>query len=1214
MGWSNAPVPWRDLESVLSDRDAPSQQERPEGADGGDSPAWSNKRSAYEAPAFHRRESTTPYAELHCHSSFSFLDGASHPEALAEEAARLGLEALAITDHDGFYGVVRFAEAAREVGLPTVFGAELTIDKLDINPGQADPDGTHLLVLARDPAGYAGLARVISEAQLSGEKGAPRASMGQIDGWLKPGEIDHLAVLTGCRKGAVPRALEREGPAAAERALGSLIDRFGRHNVFVELWDHGSPLDSVRNDALVSIAARAGVDVLATNNVHYAAPANRKLASALAAVRSRRSLDELEGWLPAAASAHLRSGDEQARRFGRYPGVVERAAALGLECAFDLSLVAPNLPPFPCPDDPATGEPMSEMGYLRHLVEAAGVARYGTRGSEWVPGAWSQLDHELDLIESLNFPGYFLVVWDIVDFCRRSDILCQGRGSAANSAVCYVLGITKADAVSLGLLFERFLAPERDGPPDIDLDIESDRREEAIQYVYERHGRRHAAQVANVITYRAKSSVRDAAKALGYAPGQQDAFAKTIDRWSGLKRQVDPVATGGFNNPGIVVPEQNGPTSLPTSEPKRAGDTPELPDDVIELASQFEHLPRHLGIHSGGMVMCDRPVIEVCPVEWGRMEGRTVLQWDKDDCAAAGLVKFDLLGLGMLSALHYCVDLIADHHGEEVDLAALGQEDVVYDMLCAADSVGVFQVESRAQMSTLPRLRPRTFYDLVVEIALIRPGPIQGGSVHPYIRRRNGDEPVTYLHPLLEPALEKTLGIPLFQEQLMQMAIDISGFSAAEADQLRRAMGSKRSRARMEQLRTRLEAGMTERGVGVDVQDQIWNKLVAFANYGFPESHSISFAYLVYASSWLKLHYPAAFCAALLRAQPMGFYSPHSLVQDARRHGVPSLTPDVNESEAVSSLEAVGDRALEGSGLGSGEVGRGAAGRGDVGRGDVDGGDFDEPVEVCVPGTDDVYASMINAERRDHGWAVRLGIGSVRTIGDDVAETIAANRPYSSIEDLARRADLKRDQLEALATSGALGSLTRRDPVGGTAAGASGRDSDADRRAALWTAGAVAESGGNKLPGIVTGIEAPQLPGMSERDEALADLWATGVAPDGHPTVFLRKTLDDAGVIPAVGLAAIEHGTKVLVAGVITHRQRPATASGTTFIGMEDETGLINVVVSVGCWARYRKVVRSAPALLVRGRCERQGAVVNIVAERMDPLLVQTGSMSRDFR
>ncbi len=1153
MGWNNPAMPWRHLEALWSDRPI---QDGTGGPDGGDSPAWSRKRAPYQGKVVDPRPGPrVPYAELHCHSSFSFLDGASLPESLAEEGARLGLEALALTDHNGFYGVVRFADAARSVGLPTVFGAELTLDMLDIAPGRADPDGSHLLILARDPRGYGALSRLISETQLAGEKGAPRCTLDDLDRWLTAEEFSHLVCLTGCRKGTVPRALEREGPAAAGRALGTLVDLFGYDGVRVELWDHGDPLDSARNDAMVRLANQVGVDVVATNNVHYATPAERRLATAMAAVRARRSLSDMDGWLPASSGAHLRSGWEMARRFSRYPGVIERAAELGLACAFDLSLVAPRLPPYPCPDD------LDEMAYLRRLVEVGGTHRYGPREASWVPGAWEQLDRELSLIDDLGFPGYFLVIWDIVEFCRQQDIYCQGRGSAANSAVCYVLGITKADAVSLGLLFERFLAPERDGPPDIDLDIESDRREEVIQYVYQRHGRRHAAQVANVITYRGRSAVRDAAKALGYAQGQQDAFAKAIDRW-------------GF--------------SATASD-----EAPEVPDEVVDLARQFRDLPRHLGIHSGGMVMCDRPVIEVCPVEPARMEDRTVLQWDKDDCASAGLVKFDLLGLGMLSAIHYAVDFVAEHHGVEVDLAALEQEDAVYDMLCEADSVGVFQIESRAQMATLPRLRPRHFYDLVVEIALIRPGPIQGGSVHPYIRRRNGQEPVTYLHPLLEPSLEKTLGVPLFQEQLMQMAIDLAGFSPAEADQLRRAMGSKRSVARMEELKARFLAGMREREVMEHLDDpigeQLWNKLVAFANYGFPESHSISFAYLVYASSWLKLHYPAAFCAALLKAQPMGFYSPHSLVQDARRHGVLTLGPNVNVSEADATLEPM-----------SASV---------------------NAPDITVRQGAAWNAEAVNRERRDHGWAVRLGIGSVRGIGPDVAERLADGRPFASVEDVARRGGLNREQLESLATAGAFDCFDE-----------DATQEQSSRRRALWQAGAVAQMPGDgRLPGIVTGMTTPQLPGMSDQELALADLWATGVAADGHPTRFLRSSLTERNVVCAKDLNTVNHGDKVVVAGVVTHRQRPATASGTTFIGMEDETGLMNVVVSVGCWQRYRRVARNAPALLIRGRLERQGGdtgsdgpsgsgvpsggAINIVAEKLEALPLGGGMpSSRDFR
>ena len=1114
MGWRNPPIPWPELERRLSDG-RPSNQ--PAAANGGDSPAWSRTRQPFEPVA--RRPppagATTSYAELHCHSNFSFLDGASHPEELAEEAARLGLSALALTDHDGLYGVVRFAEAAAAVGVASVFGAELSLGLTTPQAGQPDPEGDHVLVLARGPEGYARLCRAVSEAQLAGgEKGRPRFSLSA----LAEAHGGHWLVLTGCRKGAVPRALVERGPAAAARALADLAAVFGRANVAVELWDHGDPLDSARNDALADLALRAGVDLVATNNVHYATPARRPLATALAAVRARRSLDEIDGWLPPAATAHLRSGAEMARRFARYPGVVERADELGRACAFDLALVAPKLPDWPVPDG------HSEMSWLRELTRQGAENRYGPPERERVPGAWRQIAHELDLIEQLGFAGYFLVVWDIVEFCRRSGIYCQGRGSAANSAVCYALGVTNADAVALGLLFERFLSPERDGPPDIDVDIESDRREEAIQYVYGRYGRERAAQVANVITYRPRSAVRDMAKALGHSPGQQDAWSKQVDAW--------------------------GP--LPHTATLADHD---IPEPVMALAAQVQGFPRHLGIHSGGMVICDRPVVEVCPVEWGRMEGRTVLQWDKDDCAAVGLVKFDLLGLGMLSAIHYAVDLVAEHHGVEVDLAMLPQDDAVYDMLCEADTIGVFQVESRAQMATLPRLRPRHFYDLVVEVALIRPGPIQGGSVHPYIRRRNGAEPVTYLHPLLERSLAKTLGVPLFQEQLMQMAIDVAGFSAGEADQLRQAMGSKRSQARMEALKARFYAGMAANGIdpGSDTAGAIWEKLLAFANFGFPESHSVSFAYLVYASAWLKHHYPAAFCAALLNAQPMGFWSPQTLCADARRHGVVVLGPDVNASAAVATLEEARSRVHRRR----------------------------NP------------APMYSKQQ----VAVRLGLSYVRTLGAEVAEAVAAGRPYAGMEDVVRRCGLTEAQVEALATAGAFGCFGR------------------DRRAALWGAGAVSQSRPGRLAGVVTGADAPMLPGMSEVEEAAADLWATGVSPDSSPAQFARPWLDEQGALTAAALATAEPGSRVLVGGVVTHRQRPATAGGTVFLNLEDETGLVNVICSQGVWARYRRPARSAAALLIRGRLERVEGVVNVIADRIEALdLGLATARSRDFR
>ena len=1236
MGWSNGPETWGELERRLSD--GRRHYVAPPGevpANGGDSPAWSRKRKPYEPvplpPAGRDAGTAVPYAELHCHTNFSFLDGASHAEELVEEAVRLGLSALAVTDHDGLYGVVRFAEAARAHGLPTIFGSELTLGvttRSDQRVGLPDPDGAHLVVLAEDPIGYRRLARAISTAHLAaGEKGAPRLTLDEladlargatapfhralasmpspesaidmanggaalgvfsvpslhdrVDGDAAAldaaiarhpaarhaaaraarsgggparsgddGDGVHWRVLTGCRKGAVPRALIDHGPRAAARELARLIDAFGRDHVAVELWDHGDPLDSARNDALADLAVRSGVDLVASNNVHYANPSRRKLATALAAVRARRSLDDIDPWLPAAAGAHLRSGAEQVRRFARYPGAVERAAELGLACAFDLKLVAPKLPPFPCPPG------YDEMRWLRELAERGAERRYGPRHTERVPGAYAQIDHELDLVAQLGFAGYFLVVWDLVEFCRRSDIFCQGRGSAANSAACYALGITNADAVALGLLFERFLSPERDGPPDIDIDIESGRREEVIQYVYARHGREHAAQVANVITYRSRSAVRDMGKALGHSPGQLDAWAKQVDGWGRVGDQT-----------GIGIPPS-----------------------VLELAAEVEDFPRHLGIHSGGMVMCDRPVVEVCPVEWGRFTGRanatvhgttplrTVLQWDKDDCAAAGLVKFDLLGLGMLSALHYGVDLIRDVHGVEVDLALIPQEPAVYDMVCRADTVGVFQIESRAQMATLPRLRPRTFYDLVVEVALIRPGPIQGGSVHPYIRRRNGEEPVTYLHPLLERSLAKTLGIPLFQEQLMQMSIDVAGFSPSEADQLRQAMGSKRSSERMERLRRRFAEGTAERGVTPEVCAILWDKLSAFANYGFPESHSVSFAYLVYASCWMKFHYPAAFCAALLNAQPMGFYSPQSLTSDARRHGVRVHGPDVQCSGANATLEWWAAAPADASAV------------------------IPEPIE----GTD-------GAPQPD----LRLGLTSIRSMSIELAERIIAQRtqhgPFGSLVDFVRRCEPGQPALEAMATAGALSAF------------------GVDRREALWAAGALAHGHGNRLEGVVTGVQAPALPGMGTVERMAADLWATGVTPDGYPTELVRARLDALGIVTAARLRDVGHATRVWVGGVVTHRQRPATAGGTTFMNLEDETGLINIICSKGVWARYRRVARGAAAVLVRGILERTETaavatadahtvalgttvVINIVADRIEALPMQVATpASRDF-
>ncbi|MCH9641371.1 MAG: error-prone DNA polymerase [Actinomycetia bacterium] len=1119
MGWHNGPPSWTEMERVLSGRLASGRLasgrlasgrlSRPtEVGDGGDSPAWSRKRGGYEPRALEREgsaglhpksnsdSSATPYAELHTHSAYSFLDGASTPEDLVEEAARLDLRAIALTDHDGLYGVVRFAEAARELDVATVFGAELSLGG-GRRTDEPDPPGPHLLVLARGPEGYRRLSRQLASAHLAGgEKGKLHYDFDT----LTEAAGGHWSVLTGCRKGHVRQALSSGGPDAAAVALADLVDRFGRDRVVIELSHHGHPLDDERNAALADLAPRFGLRVIATTAAHFAEPARGRLAMAMGAIRARRSMDESAGYLAPLGGSHLRSGDEMARVFSHCPEVVTAAAELGEQCAFGLALIAPRLPPFDVPDG------HTENSWLRHLVAEGAHDRYGP--PEHARTAYAQIEHELKVIEQLEFPGYFLVVHDIARFCRLNNILAQGRGSAANSAVCYALKITNVDPVANELLFERFLSPARDGPPDIDIDIESDLRENVIQYVYQRYGREYAAQVANVITYRGRSAVRDMARALGFSQGQQDAWSKQVSRWNGVAGS----------------PDLEG-----------------IPEQVVDLAMQISDLPRHMGIHSGGMVICDRPIADVCPVEWARMENRSVLQWDKDDCAAIGLVKFDLLGLGMLSALHYAIDLVAEHKGIEVDLSKLDLgEHAVYEMLQRADSVGVFQVESRAQMATLPRLKPRVFYDLVVEVALIRPGPIQGGSVHPYIRRRNGLERVTYDHPSMESALRKTLGVPLFQEQLMQLAVDCAGFSAAEADQLRRAMGSKRSTEKMRRLRSRFFAGMAElHGVTGEVAERIYEKLEAFANFGFPESHSLSFASLVFYSSWFKLHHPAAFCAALLRAQPMGFYSPQSLVADARRHGVFVRGPDVNASLSHATLE-------------------------------------------------------------NRGLEVRLGLGSVRHVGKELAERLVEERningPFTSLLDLTGRLQLSVPQTEALATAGALGCF------------------GVSRREGLWAAGAAATQRPDRLPGVGSSSHIPSLPGMTELELAAADVWATGVSPDSYPTRFLREDLDALGVVPADQLLSVPDGTRVLVAGAVTHRQRPATAQGVTFMNLEDETGMVNVLCSPGLWSRHRRLAQTASGLVVRGIVQNTTGAVTVIADRMSKLSMRVPSRSRDFR
>ena len=1105
----------------------------------------------------------TRYAELHCHTNFSFLDGASHPEDLVARAIELGYEALAVTDHDGFYGTSRLWQAARATGLPVIYGVEIS---LETNPGGALdpvetaqewdrrryartkggqgrlrrgrsvrahgtkptslPESDHLVVLAGSPDGYRTLSHLVTRAQLRGEKDHPVYTW---DDLAVAATNNDIHALTGCHSGAVPKAAAGAGLAATIREASRLRELFGPR-LHMELWHHGMPEDDPRNDLMWEVSQKLGLSTVATNQVHYHDRADAYLSEVLAAVAGRRPLVEADGFRPATDERYLKHPEEMEARFRRYPGVVARSAGLGSRLAFDLALIAPRLPDFPMP-----GHFRDEMDYLRHLAEE-GAREVYPGGEDGVdPVARRRIEHELGIIERLGFPGYFLVVKDLIDFARSQGIYCQIRGSGADSAVCRCIGLTRVDPIRLHLPFERFLSEERGRPPDIDVDFEADRREEVIQYCYRRYGRERAAMVANVITYRARSVLRDVAKTFGFTPAQVDGLSKYVDS----------------HDPGQL-------RSMDTSLPE--GMTAEM---IYDICWRLDGFPRHLGIHSGGMVIADRPLWQVVPLEWGRMEGRTIIQWDKDDSAAVGIVKFDLLGLGMLNALHLATDLVEDTHGVEIDLAMLPQEPAIYESMTRADTVGLFQIESRAQMATLPKMKPKTFYDLAVEVALIRPGPIQGQSVHPYLRRRNGEEPVSYPHPTTEPILEKTLGVPIFQEQLMELARICAGFDGSQADRLRQAMTHKRSEQAMARLRDEVYAGMEKNGIVGPAADEIWEKLQGFASFGFPESHSVSFAYIVYMSAWLRFHYPAEYLAGLLNAQPMGFYSPNSLVQDGQRHGVVVLGPDVNQSWHDCTIEP----------------------------------DDADP--------DDIVAYLGQSWRRGRGHAddslrpavaVRMGLRYVRNLGEREVTRLEAARilggEFTSPEDLAFRTGLGVDALEGLAGAGALESI------------------GLGRRAGMWAAGALAEIDPDRLA-LSPGVDAPELPGMSPEEVHRADLWSTGVS-SRHPMSFVRDGLDGC-LTAAEALDAGRNLARVKVAGVVTHRQRPGTARGVYFLNLEDETGLLNIVVLPDVWARHRHVVRKSPALVIHGRLEFYDGVTNIVARDFEPIGVQT-VRSRDFR
>lgn len=790
---------------------------------------------------------TEAYVELHCHSNYSMLDGASDPDQLVEQGWYLGYQAMALTDHSGLYGIVQFHRAARERNIIPIIGAEITLT-----------NNHHLTLLVRTDSGYANLSEMLSMAQLAGKKGEAKVTSDNL-----AAHADGLIALSGCGLGEIPTLLRAEKYREAEAVAGQLSELFGREHFYLEMQHHNLPIQDHLCELLSQFGQKVGLPMVATNNVHYANLDGRRLADVLTCIRHHTTLDQAGALLYPNAERYLKTAEQMIYRFRKYPEAIDNTLAIADRCRFSMDNLQTTLPEFPVPDGETT------HSYLRKLVYEGARRRYGDLTEPVV----KQLEHELRIIEKLELAGYFLIVWDIARFCVQQQILCQGRGSAANSAVCYCLGITAVDPIKLKLLFERFLSENRQEAPDIDIDIANNRREEVIQYVYAKYDRRHAAMVCEVITYRGRSAVRDVGKALGFSLEEVDKLAKLLDHYTDQTELEERAAEAhlNLNNRRVQL--------------------------LIDLTRKIKRFPRHLGIHVGGMVITRKPISHLVPVENATMPNRSVIQWDKDDAADMRLIKIDLLGLGMLTLIDIALKLVKKHRGITLEPARMTYDDPkVFRLLCTADTVGVFQVESRAQMNTLPRHKPTCFYDLVVEVALIRPGPIQGDMVHPYLRRRNGEEAISYPHPSLKPILERTLGIPLFQEQGMQVAVAAAGFTPSEADELRRAMGHKRSREKMQAIGERLIHGMMKNGIDQEAAARIYHQLSAFADFGFAESHAASFALLVYISAYLKVYFPPEFYCSLFNAQPMGFYSTSTILYEAKRRGVTILPIDASKS------------------------------------------------------------------------------------------------------------------------------------------------------------------------------------------------------------------------------------------------------------------------------------------------------------------------------
>ncbi len=1050
------------------------------------------------------------YVELHARSAFSFLEGASLPEDLASRCAAFDQKAMAITDAHGVYGSPRFHLAAKKLGIRALIGAEVNVES-----------GSRCTLLVENRAGYQNLCKLITRTKFrSGLPGKAENPYAVPDDFA---EFAHgLVCLTGGDEGPLAQIFgDEHGPAAQAKArqwLSESIRIFGAQNVFVEIQRHYRRDQETRNQALVELARQFKLPLLATNGITQETPERRDLQDVLTALQHKKTLADAGKLLSVNAERHMKSSTEMARLFADLPDAFAHTSELADRLQFTLQDLGYQFPSYPVP----AGE--NENSYLRQLTDAGARRRY----QPYHDKAREQVERELALIEKINLAGYFLIVWDIVDFCGRENILVQGRGSAANSAVCYSLGITAVDPVGMELLFERFLSEQRGEMPDIDLDLPSgDQRERAIQYLYQRYGRLGAAMTANTITYRGRSAVRDIGKALSFDEEQIADLASQINtfEWKDPKDNLER----RFREQGFDLAD---PRIL----------------KFFSLTTEILELPRHIGQHSGGMVISQGQLDSIVPLEPASMPDRVVVQWDKDDCADLGIVKVDLLGLGMMAVLEDTIQIVSERYGETVDLAHLPEKDPeVYACLQKADTVGLFQVESRAQMSCLPRLKPACFYDIVVQVAIIRPGPIVGQMLHPYLKRRQGLEEPVCLHPSLEPVLKRTLGVPLFQEQLIKIAMIVAGFSGGQAEELRRAFGFKRSEKRMREVEVQLREGMEAHGITGETQERIIKAITSFALYGFPESHAASFALIAYASAFLKCHYLAAFTVAMLNNQPMGFYSPATLVKDAQRHGQRFRPVDVLRSDFRCTVETDGKAKY-----------------------------------------------------------VRLGLNYVRGLNSATARKIEHARkqqPFQSLRDLVCRVpELQKDEITALAELGALNGLPKQK-------------SDRHRRGALWQSELALQPVGELLESAVDdSVASPLLP-MTTQQRTYADFSNSGLSIGLHPMAHFRNRMQELGVMDAATAKAQRDGMLLKVAGCVITRQRPGTAKGFVFLSLEDETGIVNIIVQPGLFNRKRKACTIAPYVLVKGVLQSIGGVISVKAGDVEELtLRETAVMqSHDF-